>query len=110
MDSKGVATDIIASVPSSTTTVESYPSVVGVVVDGKEQTVNSVTPVNADGEKPASIDEKNDNNVLTNDSNVQDKTESPAVDVPYMSYQPDGASLGSSIINMMNTIVGAGVL
>ena len=104
MDNKVVATDINASVPSATTAVESYPSVVGVVVDGKEQTINNVTPVTVESEKPVSVDEKNDNNALTNDSNVQDKTESPAVDVPYMSYQPDGASLGSSIINMMNTI------
>lgn len=110
MDSKGVATDINASVPSATTAVESYPSVVGVVVDGKEQTINNVTPVTVESEKPVSVDEKNDNNALSNDTNIQDKSESPVVDVPYMSYQPDGASLGSSIINMMNTIVGAGVL
>lgn len=70
-------------------------------------------PENTEATQPATtntpvVEEKKEDASVTNDSNTP-KSET-VEDLPYMSTQLEGASLGSSIINMMNTIVGAGVL
>ena len=76
----------MSSVPEKTIPVTPE---VGVVVEKKEE-----TPV-----------ENNSVAVKTEPEKTEDNT--PA---DYMKVQVDGSSLGASIVNMMNTIVGAGVL
>ena len=54
--------------------------------------------------KPNDLSNEAENNKLTL------KSPEPEIETQYMSTQEDGSSLRASVLNMMNTIIGAGVL
>ena len=72
-------------------------------VDSKPISVpdNAAASMNSVDAKPA---------VIPDNATEENKVDSKSEETFYMSTQNDGASLTSSIINMMNTIIGAGTI
>ena len=72
-----------------------------------DQSVIAITSESIDSEKKVSVNGANDS---LKDFNSMDIKLSPSPTDEYMGVQESGASLFSSIVNVMNTIIGAGVL
>ena len=92
--------NVVASTPSEVTPVPVVPIPI-------EAEAIPVTPVGMTVEKKQSDVPENDN--TSNVKSEQSKSENE-IPVDYVKVQNEGSSLVASILNMMNTIVGAGVL